>query len=43
MIALAPKTNVLYYVSFVDRGSVRRVISLRLATRREVKRYVNQI
>jgi len=43
MIALAPKTNLLYYVSFVDRGSVRRVISLRLATRREVKHYVNQI
>ena len=43
MIALAPKTNTLYYVSFVDRGSLRRIISLRPATRREVKHYVSQI
>lgn len=42
MVALAPKTNTLYYVSFVDRGSLRRIISLRLATRREVKHYVSQ-
>ena len=27
MIALAPETNVLYYVAFVDRGEVRRVIA----------------
>ena len=40
MIALAPKTNTLYYVAFVDRGSTRRVISLRRANRREVKHYV---
>lgn len=40
MIALAPKTDTLYYVAFVDRGDVRRIISLRLATRREVKHYV---
>ena len=40
MIALAPKTNVLYYVAFVDRGSARRIISLRRANRREVKHYV---
>lgn len=40
MIALAPKTEILYYVAFVDRGNVRRIISLRLANRREVKRYV---
>jgi uncharacterized DUF497 family protein len=40
MIALAPKTNMLYYVAFVDRGSVRRIISLRRANRREVKHYV---
>ena len=40
MIALAPKTGVLYYVAFVDRGTVRRVISLRRANRREVKHYV---
>lgn len=40
MIALAPKTGILYYVAFVDRGTVRRVISLRRANRREVKHYV---
>ena len=40
MIALAPKTEILYYVAFVDRGNVRRVISLRHANRREVKHYV---
>ena len=40
MIALAPATGILYYVAFVDRGRVRRVISLRRANRREVKHYV---
>lgn len=40
MIALAPKTGILYYVAFVDRGTVRRIISLRRANRREVKHYV---
>jgi uncharacterized DUF497 family protein len=40
MIALAPKTAILYYVAFVDRGDVRRIISLRRANRREVKHYV---
>ena len=34
MIALAPTTGILYYVAFVDRGSVRRIISLRRANRR---------
>ena len=43
MIALAPKTNILYYVAFVDRGAVRRIISLRPANRREVKHYVESI
>jgi len=43
MIALAPKTQTLYYVAFVDRGDVRRIISLRQATRREVKHYVQSI
>jgi len=43
MVALAPKTNTLFYVSFVDRGSLRRIISLRPATRREVKHYVSQV
>jgi uncharacterized DUF497 family protein len=40
MIALAPKTQTLDYVAFVDRGEARRVISLRRANRREVKHYV---
>lgn len=40
MIALAPKTGILYYVAFVDRGEARRIISLRRANRREVKHYV---
>ena len=39
MIALAPETSTLYYVAFVERGEVRRIVSLRRATRREVKRY----
>ncbi len=43
MIALAPKTEILYYVAFVDRGDVRRVISLRRANRREVKHYVENL
>jgi uncharacterized protein len=43
MIALAPKTGILYYVAFVDRGEGRRIISLRRANRREVKRYVENI
>ena len=43
VIALAPKTKILYYVAFVDRGEVRRVISLRRANRREVKHYVQSI
>lgn len=29
----------LYFVAFVDRGRTRRIISLRKATRQEVKRY----
>jgi hypothetical protein len=40
MIALAPKTGILYFVAFVDHGQVRRIISLRRANRREVKHYV---
>jgi uncharacterized protein len=40
MIALAPETDTLYYVAFVDRGNTRRIISLRRAERREVKHYV---
>lgn len=40
MIALAPRTGALYYVAFVDRHRVRRIISLRRANRREVTHYV---
>ena len=43
MVALAPKTGILYYVAFVDRGEARRLISLRRANRREVKHYVQNI
>jgi uncharacterized DUF497 family protein len=41
MIALAPKTEILYCVAFVDRAPARRIISLRRANRREVKHYVD--
>ena len=40
MIALAPRTEILYYVAFVERGAARRIISLRRANRREVSHYV---
>ncbi len=43
VLALAPKTGIVYYVAFVDRGEVRRIISLRRANRREVKRYVQAV
>lgn len=43
MIALVPKTEVLYYVAFVDNGDMLRVISMRRATRREVKHYVESL
>ena len=43
MIGLVPEGNTLYCVAFVDRGDVRRIISLRLAERREVKKYVEHI
>ena len=43
VIALAPKTDTLYFVAFVDRGDARRIISLRRAHRREVKHYVESI
>lgn len=39
MIGLAPKGNNLYYVAFVDRGEIRRIISLRYAVRKEIKHY----
>jgi uncharacterized protein len=40
MVALVPRGDRLYYAAFVDRGQSRRMISLRLAERREVKHYV---
>jgi uncharacterized DUF497 family protein len=43
MIALAPETETLYYVAFVEHEEARRIISLRRATRREVKHYVESI
>ena len=43
MIALGPEFNVLYYVAFVDRGEVRRIISLCRANRHEVKHYVESL
>ena len=42
-LALAPKTSICYCVAFVERGAVRRPISLRRANRREVKRYVQSV
>lgn len=43
VIALAPKAKILYYVAFVDRGEVRRIISLRRANRREVQHHAKNI
>ena len=43
MVALAPRTQTLFYVAFVERDDVRRIISLRKATPREVKHYVDSI
>jgi uncharacterized protein len=43
MVALAPKTQTLYYVAFVERGAVHRILSLRRATRREAQHYVENI
>lgn len=43
MVALAPKTQKVYYVAFVDHGDALRIISLRQATRREAKHYVQAI
>lgn len=39
MIGIGYIGNRLYVVVFVDRGNVRRIISLRKANLREVKRY----
>lgn len=42
IIALALIKTRLFYVVFTDRGGHRRIISLRKANAREVKRYVSQ-
>lgn len=42
MIALAPKTNTVYYVAFTENDDLYRIISLRKATRKEALHYVNQ-
>ncbi len=39
MIGLVPEGNTLYYVAFVDRDGIRRVISLRYAERKEIKHH----
>lgn len=39
-IGFGPIGDVLYCVVFTERGDVRRIISLRKATRQEVKDYV---
>jgi uncharacterized DUF497 family protein len=42
IIALALMETRLFYVVFTDRGDYRRIISLRKANAREVKRFVSQ-
>jgi uncharacterized protein len=43
MIALAPHTQVLYYVAFVEQEATYRIVSVRKATRKEVNHYVQNI
>jgi uncharacterized DUF497 family protein len=44
MIVLTPKTHTLYYVAFAEReNDIKRIISLRKATRQEVRHYVKTI
>lgn len=43
MFALAPIGDILFFVAFVDRDPVKRIISLRRANRREVYHYVKAI
>ena len=42
-VALAPLGDILLFVAFVDRETVRRVISPRRANRREVNHYVKAL
>jgi uncharacterized DUF497 family protein len=39
IVALVPMNDVHYFVAFVEKRTVRRIISLRRANRREVMRY----
>jgi uncharacterized DUF497 family protein len=41
--ALVPMKQRLYFIAFVDRKAVRRVISLRRANKRELDRYEQEI
>ena len=43
MIGYAPIGSGVYCVVFTDRGDLRRIISLRKANGREVRRYARQI
>ena len=43
MIGYAPIADRVFCVVFVDRGAMRRIISLRRANSREVKRYAQRI
>ncbi len=43
MVALAPIEDILFFVAFVDREPVRRIISLRRANRREANHCVKAI
>lgn len=40
LVGLVPLNERLFYVVFLDRGEMRRIISLRKANAREVSRYV---
>jgi uncharacterized protein len=40
VVALVPVEDTVYDIVFVDRGSVRRIISVRRANRREAEHYV---
>ena len=43
LLGYAPMGSRVFCVVFTDRGDQRRIISLRKANRREVKRYASQI
>jgi uncharacterized protein len=43
MSAVVPIGDILYFIAYVDRGEVRRPISLRKASRKEIENYVKYI